>query len=158
MTDTNAHIEVRRIRDNGIQTIGRATATNGRQSLDFVTVEPSWILNQQHISCIDIGDYTTEKRTSPKEGNHFHLLDVPDRSMILMHVGNFRKNSEGCILVGAHFELLNSDMMVDVAASRATMSRLQALMPEHFEVTITEHRSFSACIFAIMICIMRIPI
>ena len=56
--------------------------------------------NQKNISCIPEGRYIIKKRTSPKFGQHYIVENVPNRSMILIHTGNRKENTEGCILVG----------------------------------------------------------
>lgn len=143
MSELNGHIHIKRIRDNGIQTIGRAKAEiNGSTKLEFVTLEPSWILNEPFISCIDIGSYDAVKRHSSKYGDHFKLLNVKGRSYILMHALNFFNETQGCIGVGERFELVDSDQYVDVINSQNTLAKLNDIMPERFEVTIEECRDF----------------
>ena len=47
--------------------------------------------------------YEVKKRHTEKSKykyEHLHILDVPDRELILMHIGNYPKNSKGCILLG----------------------------------------------------------
>jgi hypothetical protein len=139
---SNTTIQITRIRDNGAQTLGIGQAKNGGGSMRFVTLEPSWLLNQPHVSCIDVGCYHTVKRTSSREGDHFHLKHVTGRSYILIHAGNYRKNTEGCILVGSHFQLLNNDEYVDVVNSKRTLTDLRSLMPESFSTDIMRHGEF----------------
>ena len=67
------------------------------------TLELAWKDNQKRISCIPKGVYEVEKRHTEKSKykyEHLHILDVPDRELILMHIGNYPKNSKGCILLG----------------------------------------------------------
>ena len=67
------------------------------------TLELAWKENQKRISCIPKGVYEVKKRHTEKSKykyEHLHILDVPDRELILMHIGNYPKNSKGCILVG----------------------------------------------------------
>jgi hypothetical protein len=137
-----AKIKITRLRDNGSQTIGEAVAIYGDNSIEFVTLEPSWIFNKSNVSCIPAGCYNAKKRHSSREGRHFQVLDVKDRSYILIHSGNYRKNTEGCILVGSRFQLLNSDQMVDVVNSRNTLSSLRDIMPSEFAVDISWHKQF----------------
>jgi len=75
---------------------------NGERMCD--TLENPWIDNQRNISCIPEGEYEVRIRL-PRESatrDYLHLLvqDVPDRSYILFHRGNYPKDTEGCILVG----------------------------------------------------------
>ncbi|UPW42049.1 hypothetical protein [Dipodfec virus RodF1_11] len=50
---------------------------------------------------IPVGKYTVKNLYSPKfDRMMLRLVDVPDRSGILIHQGNYAKDSRGCILVG----------------------------------------------------------
>ena len=67
------------------------------------TLELAWKDNKKRISCIPKGVYEVKKRNTEKSKykyEHLHILDVPDRELILMHIGNYPKNSRGCILLG----------------------------------------------------------
>ena len=67
------------------------------------TLELAWKSNSKGISCIPKGVYEVVKRHTEKSKykyEHLHILDVPDRELILMHIGNYPKNSKGCILLG----------------------------------------------------------
>ena len=67
------------------------------------TLELAWEDNQKRVSCIPKGVYEVKKRHTQKSKykyEHLHILDVPDRELILMHIGNYPKNSKGCILLG----------------------------------------------------------
>ena len=68
------------------------------------TLELPYLDNQRRISCIPEGEYPVRIRL-PRESatrDYMHLLvkDVPNRDYILFHIGNFPKNTKGCILVG----------------------------------------------------------
>lgn len=94
--------------------------------------------NQFQVSRIPAGDYKVAKRFSKKYNNHFHILDVPNRSMILIHHGNYYTQTLGCILVGDKFEYLNKDRLKDVMNSVATMKQLVDLLPNEFTISIQE--------------------
>ena len=67
------------------------------------SLELCWHNNQKRVSCIPKGVYEVNKRHTEKSKykyEHLHILDVPDRELILMHIGNYPKNSKGCILLG----------------------------------------------------------
>jgi len=68
------------------------------------TLELPYRDNQRSISCIPAGQYKVRLRTARESAtrNYLHLLveDVKDRSHILVHIGNFPKDTKGCILVG----------------------------------------------------------
>ena len=67
------------------------------------TLELAWKDNEKRVSCIPKGVYEVKKRhteESKSKYEHLHILDVENRELILMHVGNYPKNSKGCILLG----------------------------------------------------------
>ena len=68
------------------------------------TLELPYLDNQRSISCIPAGQYKVRLRTARESAtrNYLHLLieDVKDRSYILVHIGNFPKDTRGCVLVG----------------------------------------------------------
>lgn len=85
--------------------------TFGRIQIDgkyFHTLELPWIDNKNNISCIPIGEYETDIYPSSRFGNVYLVKNVPGRSGILIHQGNFggnklkglKSNIEGCILLG----------------------------------------------------------
>ena len=75
---------------------------NGESFCD--TLENPWLDNQRNISCIPEGQYKVRLRL-PRESatrDYLHLLvqDVPNRDWILVHIGNYPSQTQGCILVG----------------------------------------------------------
>lgn len=78
------------------------TAVHGELTLSgkhiAYTVELPWRDNKRRISCIPEGTYELRKRYSEKFKWHFVLLDVPNRSCILIHPANdAQKELQGCI-------------------------------------------------------------
>lgn len=62
------------------------------------TIELPWLNNKHQVSCIPEGRYELEKRYSEHLGWHFHLKDVVNRSLILIHPANDAvKELKGCI-------------------------------------------------------------
>jgi len=79
-----------------------ATAVRGELTLNgkhiAYTIELPWRENKKRISCIPEGTYILRKRYSEKFKWHFVLLDVPNRSCILIHPANdAQKELQGCI-------------------------------------------------------------
>lgn len=116
--------------DDGKQTLGNLLVINAGIDAIFSTLEPSWQHNKQRLSCIPWGRYTIRKRTSLKFGQHFHVQDVQGRDWILMHKGNFRDDSTGCILIGHNHADINGDGSLDVTRSKDAMSVLLGLLPD----------------------------
>ena len=128
-----------RLSDDGKQTIGKLLIFSDtfRQRYSCYTIEPAWKDNQQNISCIPPGTYEVVKHLSPNFGRTFWLLDVPGRSEILIHVGNFRKNTRGCILVGDELKHIDRDNLLDVSRSARTIGLLWNHLPDNFELVIS---------------------
>ncbi|MDO5638182.1 MAG: DUF5675 family protein [Myroides sp.] len=62
------------------------------------TIELPWKQNAKRISCIPEGIYTLRRRYSEKFKWHLVLLEVPERSGILIHPANDAlKELQGCI-------------------------------------------------------------
>jgi len=70
------------------------------------TLELAWRDNKKSVSCIPSGEYKCRVRVARESAtrDYVHLLvqDVPDRSYILFHRGNYPSDSRGCILTGTH--------------------------------------------------------
>ncbi|MBT3642447.1 hypothetical protein HN604_02970 [archaeon] len=82
------------------------------------TLELPWKNNNRNISSIPEGTYEVSKRKSPKFKTHFKVADVKGRSDILIHAGNYPRDTAGCILVG------DSAGNNYVSSSRATLNNL----------------------------------
>jgi Family of unknown function (DUF5675) len=102
------------------------------------TLELKWLDNTRSKSCIPEGTYKVVKRLAheKRKYDHFHVLNVPNRSYILIHTGNYSRQILGCILVGDKHIDLDKDGLVDVANSTVTLKKLYDLMPDEFELTI----------------------
>lgn len=74
----------------------------------FMTLELPWKDNARQTSCIPPGSYKARRRQTTKFGFAFEVLNVPNRTGILIHGGTYagskdlgqKANSEGCILLG----------------------------------------------------------
>lgn len=76
------------------------------EDLHLISLELPWKKNKSRISCIPTGTYECVWRKSPSKGWCYHVLKVPGRSNILIHVGNWagekplRSDVLGCLLLG----------------------------------------------------------
>jgi len=118
-------------------TYGYATLLGEGVSMQFKTLELPWLDNQRRISCIPEGVYQVMKHISPKFGKTFFLPDVPNRSEILIHKGNYTRDTLGCILPGSKFKDIDGDTLPDVIESGQTMNTLWRLLPNEFEIEIS---------------------
>jgi len=83
--------------------------TDEKNEIICYTLENPWKDNAKEISCIPSGTYEVVPYTSAKYPRAFEILDVPERSSILIHNGNTLKDTRGCILVGAMAGKLDAD-------------------------------------------------
>ncbi len=107
--------------------------TLGRLSfgeLNCFTLELPWQENKPNISCIPAGIYPVSKYESPSKGSVLLLHDVPNRTYIEIHAGNYTSQILGCILVGDGIKYLNNDTIPDVTNSKKTLNKLLNLAPD----------------------------
>ena len=91
------------------------------------TLELPWKRNTKNISCIPEGVYKCSFKHSPKFGPVYQVEDVPGRTHILLHAGNwagdtqrgFLSDVEGCILLG--------DNLGELKGQRALINSRKAL-------------------------------
>ncbi|MCW7556500.1 DUF5675 family protein [Endozoicomonas gorgoniicola] len=99
----------------------------------FATIERPWLGNKPFESCIPEGVYDCK----PFNGNRFkdvwELQDVPERSYILIHQGNWARNVQGCIAVG---KVLSSQEYMVINSENA-INELRAFLPDEFQIRIT---------------------
>lgn len=116
---------------NNLQTLGRLVLFEGSKIiLQLYTLELPDLGNQQNISCIPEGEYEVHRIYSPKFGKCFHLQAVPGRTEILIHKGNYNKDTHGCILIGMGHSDINGDGTMDVIESSLAMEKLQNIITE----------------------------
>lgn len=88
--------------DNGISTIGRLYAEG-----EFLcyTLENPFVDNARAVSCVPTGCYGMETKRYGRFWDRWRvpipiLTGTEPRKEILIHIGNYSKDTEGCILVG----------------------------------------------------------
>lgn len=120
---------------------------SGEELFKCRTLELPDLGNQRNISCIPEGFYDVVPRQSPKYGNHLHVTEVPNRSLILLHFGNYagsmnprtgHSDIRGCILVGEKFVDLDGDGLADITNSKKTMKKLMEVAPDGFVLEVTQ--------------------
>ncbi len=120
------------------QTLGtlKVFDTSGNVIFECKTLELPWRDNKFQVSCIPNGSYKVVPRTSNKFYKHFHILDVDNRSLILIHRGNYHSDILGCVLVGQGLKDIDGDGYRDVTSSKQTMKALRDIAPEGFTLCI----------------------
>ena len=91
-------VELIRLEDHN--TFGTFGVLKICKQLFCITLEPPENANKSNISCIPAGQYDCLRYRSIKYPDTFEITNVPDRSKVLFHAGNFVENTMGCVLLG----------------------------------------------------------
>lgn len=68
------------------------------------TLELAWFWNASYVSCIPPGQYGGYVRHDKADGWRIQLNGVPGpRTGVQIHIGNYPRDIEGCILVGTSY-------------------------------------------------------
>ncbi len=120
------------------QTLGTLTVYEDRIKpvYDCKTVELEVDKNEKCDDAIPAGLYTVQKRYSKKYGWHFHIKDVENRSLILIHNAKFSFQLLGCVAVGKKHIDSNKDGLKDITSSKNTMKEILKILPEEFKLKI----------------------
>lgn len=101
------------------------------------TLENPWKGNQTNISCIPENIYDCHPYSGAKYKDVYEVRNVPARSHILFHKGNFERNTRGCILVGLGVDPSKPEPMITHSGS--AMNYLRELIgKESFNLEIRE--------------------
>ena len=73
---------------------------DGQFQYQLWTVECPWRANTRYLSCIPDGIYELAPFDSVRHPETYQVLNVPDRSGILIHAGNSVADVTGCIAPG----------------------------------------------------------
>jgi hypothetical protein len=122
---------------NANETIGMLWVVDGIKLLyRCKTIELPDNGNQPNVSCVPEGIYDVVKYLSPEKGKVFLLKDVPGRSNIEIHIGNYKKDTKGCILPGTFFVDIDNDQIPDVGESTKALGCLMEVCPNEFKIYI----------------------
>lgn len=124
-------MKLTRIKTNLNGTFGTLQLPSGKV---LSTLELLWKNNQRQISCIPAAIYQCDIVNSPKFGRVYQVKDVPNRSHILIHAGNWTKDTSGCILVG----MSNSDTQL-FESKKALALLMDELNGQSFKLEIIDH-------------------
>lgn len=135
-------LKIFRFFDGAKQTLGTLFAGNfvsltDKEIFACATLELPGKKNERFVSRIPPGTYIVKKRFSKKHKEHLEILNVPNRTNILIHSGNFYTDITGCILVGEKFIDINKDGVLDVVNSRKTLDKLIEFLDFKRETSIT---------------------
>lgn len=98
--------------------------------------EPPNRNNARDKSCIPAGRYIVVHHLSPTKGNCLKILDVPGRTAILFHIGNFagdeelgfKSDTDGCVLPGLSLGWLDNQAVVKDSA--VAFRQIKQLVPD----------------------------
>ncbi len=107
------------------------------------TLELPFMDNKQGISCIPFGTYQCKKDNTGRY-RFWKILNVPGRSGIEFHNGNFAVDTDGCILLGQSWTIMSDvrnntgQMELAVTSSKTTFKRIleKELIPDEFSLHI----------------------
>lgn len=127
---------ISRLGDNGIETLGSLVI--GDNQFGCSTLELAWKDNQKNISCIPKGTYNCKWSFMFSElAYHYQIMNVPNRSGLFFHAGNFFFNSKGCIILGSLPQDINYDGQNDLIHSKEILSSFEKFMNKQpFTLTI----------------------
>ncbi len=102
-------------------------------------LELEWRDNAPQVSCIPPGEYQLKWTLSNRFKRHtWQIMDVPDRSGIRIHSGNYAgaklSDSLGCPLPCMQWSDINHDGVVDGVRSKEALAKLEDLL-KPFEET-----------------------
>lgn len=86
-------------------------------------------------SAIPCGTYECEIDNTGKF-QFYKVLNVPNRQAIEIHEGNYERDTEGCILVGETWAIMNNQLAI--TRSVATVEKLKKILPKRFLLEISE--------------------
>ena len=134
-------LTLKRTLQNEHKTLGLLRVLANEQIIEsrIKTLELPWRGNQRNISCIPASVYECEPIIRPNGDWAISILNVPNRSNILIHKGNFTTDIQGCILVGLAHVDINEDGITDVQYSRQAMAILQSLITEPTTIEIQDY-------------------
>lgn len=107
-----------------------------------VTLEPADLENRKSVSSIPAQQYLCKRYSSEKYPDTFQIMNVPDRDKVLIHPGNWKEDTEACILLAQYFGKLQVDGQVKrgILNSGKTFKSFMNLMTgiDEFNLTVVE--------------------
>jgi hypothetical protein len=94
------------------------------------TLELPWRANQNEISAIPAGSYTGHVREDGERGWRLELDSVKGRTNVQVHLGNWPKDSIGCILLGTSISDKQACFVTNSANAMRKLRELYA-SPNH---------------------------
>ena len=93
------------------------------------------------ISCIPTGEYICKPYSSEKYPNTWEITNVLNRSLILIHKGNFISDIKGCVAVASEFSDINNDGVVDIMQSVKGFNKFMSIVQGETEFKLVIERA-----------------
>jgi hypothetical protein len=127
-------VELIRLEDDSEGTFG---VLKINKEVFCVTLEPPDRLNKREKSCIPAQQYICNRYKSHAFGKTFIVENVPNRSGILFHAGNTKKDTAGCIILAQHFGKLRGFRAV-LNSGKTFEEFMELMKDDQFHLTIKE--------------------
>jgi hypothetical protein len=109
------------------ETLGQLRTADAKFGCD--TLELTSNNNKINVSSIPKGNYICQWKFMLRDlAYHYQVMNVPGRTGIFIHAGNYFFNSLGCILVGSLPQDINKDGELDIINSRVILSSFEDKM------------------------------
>ncbi|WP_064608792.1 DUF5675 family protein [Photobacterium sp. J15] len=135
---SKAIIHVKRIKQFGETTLGKLTIEGVNKS--WYVLEPGGpdSIIEGSDKRIKAGTYNVLLYNSDKYKNVYELKNVPGRTKILIHSGNYHDDTEGCLMPGKTWGAIN-DKQYHVGNSRTAFNEIKAEIQgkKSIQITIT---------------------
>ncbi len=105
---TKAVLSLRRIKQHGETTLGTLTIEGINKSWFVLEPGGSDSMVEGSDKRIPAGTYKVEPFSGTKYKNVYELKNVPGRTYILIHAGNYHENTEGCLMPGKNWGVLKN--------------------------------------------------
>lgn len=126
-TESKLSVTVTRIFQDNKETIGQLRTNDGLFGCD--TLELAYKNNQSNISSIPKGTYICQWKKMQTTGVfHYEIMNVPNRSGIFIHPGNYYTDIKGCILLGSSPHDINNDKETDLSNSKIIIEAFEKKM------------------------------
>lgn len=103
------------------------------------TMEPPDRENATSISSIPAQQYLVRHRISGKHGPTYTVQNVPNRSYINFHSGQYARHTEGCILLGTSISRSDTGQVKLLGSNKAFKAFMSELFNEaEFHLTVRE--------------------
>ncbi len=116
----------------------RVYDSGGVLQMDGWALEPPWRDNRIGESCIPPWLYDVRRRWSRRYRDHLIVLGTAPRSFILLHAGNYPRDTRGCILPGLGRADIDGDEWDEVTSSRKALHGVLGVAGEQSRLLVTQ--------------------